>query len=197
MCVPQPSSNGHSLFGFALCEHGEDQLLGKKAPSSLIETRLALSVSLCSCSLMRSAVASFPLSEFTVLIACLFEMCMSVLPITYVHMYVCVYCTVYIYVYMYAWCPGSQKRASYPLEVELSCHVGAGNCTGSSAKHPSLCGRLERTRVSKVLSKYFITNFWQSWSVKIYSSLKLWSLIFVILVGVFVESCGLYATDTW
>lgn len=119
MCVPQPSSNGHSLFGFALCEHGEDQLLGKKAPSSLIETRLALSVSLCSCSLMRSAVASFPLSEFTVLIACLFEMCMSVLPITYVHMYVCVYCTVYIYVYMYAWCPGSQKRASYPLEVEL------------------------------------------------------------------------------
>lgn len=38
MCVPQPSSNGHSLFGFALCEHGEDQLLGKKAPSVLIET---------------------------------------------------------------------------------------------------------------------------------------------------------------
>lgn len=32
MCVPQPSSNGHSLFGFVLCEHGEDQLLGKKAP---------------------------------------------------------------------------------------------------------------------------------------------------------------------
>lgn len=38
MCVPKPSSNGHSLFGFGLCEHGEDQLLGKKAPSILIET---------------------------------------------------------------------------------------------------------------------------------------------------------------
>lgn len=139
---------------------------------------------------MRSAVASFPLSEFTILIACLFEMCMSVLPITYVHTYVCVYCTVYMYVYMYDWCPGSQKRASYSLEVELKTvelPCWCWNCTGSSAKHPSLCGRLERTSFQS-LKQVLYTNFWQSWSVKIYSSLKLWSLIFVILVGVI---CGI------
>lgn len=155
MCVPQPSSNGHSLFGFALCEHREDQLLGKKAPSILIETP---SSSVCfSLLLFTHALSScfFSSAQINVLIACLFEMCMSVLPITYVRTYVCVYCTVYMHVYMYAWCPGSQMRASHPLEVVLK-----------TVELPCWCWELNR-----VLGKAPF-NVWQVGKNKSLQSLK-------------------------